>query len=240
MTIALAQTTPIKGDILENINRHKQLINNALAHNTDIIIFPELSISGYEPELAATLAITAVDNRLDCFQNISNDRDITIGVGIPLRTEGGVSISMLIFQPYKERQVYSKKYLHSSELPFFVSLENTSTFIGNTHIALAICYEVSVPQHAEDAYKNGANMYIASIVEDGVDKAIAKLSNIAQKYNMTVLMANAVGQTGNYLCEGKSSVWDTEGALLGQLDTVHEGLLIFNTKNQAVAKVVVD
>jgi predicted amidohydrolase len=237
MIISIAQTQPIKGDILKNINRHKELINNALSNNSDIIIFPELSLTGYEPELAESLTMTADDSRLDCLQDMSNEHHITIGIGMPMKTKNGISISMIIFQPHKTRQVYFKKYIHSSEIPFFIGGENDSTFIKDTTIALAICYEISVPQHAEDAFKNGANIYIASVVEDYVDNAIAKLSAMASKYKMTVLMSNAVGQTGAYLCDGKSSIWNTEGELLGQLDSIHEGLLIFNTTTQEVKSI---
>ena len=238
MILSIAQTHPIKGDILQNINRHKELINNALSHNSDTIIFPELSITGYEPELAESLAMTADDSRLDCFQDLSNQHYITIGVGVPMKTEKGISISMVIFQPQNTRQVYFKKYIHSSEIPFFVGSENEETFIKDTKMALAICYEISVSQHAEDAFKNGADIYIASIVEDRADFAVEKLSNIASKYKMTVLMSNAVGQTGSYLCDGKSSIWNAEGELLGQLDSIHEGLLVFNTVTQEVKSIV--
>jgi predicted amidohydrolase len=237
MILALAQTRPIKGDILQNINRHKQLINKALSHNANTIIFPELSITGYEPELVKTLAMFADDSRLDCFQDMSNDKGITIGVGAPLNTEGGVTISMIIFKPHKPRQVYSKKYLHASETPFFVAGQNDTTFIEGTKTALAICYELSVPQHADDAANNGAEYYIASVVEDTVDKAIGKLSATAAKHKMTVLMANAVGQTGAYLCDGKSSIWNREGALLGQLDTTNEGILMSNTETKSITKI---
>jgi predicted amidohydrolase len=245
MILTVAQTHPHKGSTLKNIKQHKRLIDIAISYNADTIIFPELSLTGYEPELAKTLAMTADDSQLDCFQDISDDKNITIGVGIPLNTdgtsrnsrEGGISISMVIFKPHKSRQVYSKKYLHSSEMPFFIGGENETTFIEGTKTALAICYELSVPQHAEDAFKNGAEYYIASVVEDTIDKAIGKLSATAAKYKMTVLMANAVGQTGAYLCDGKSSVWDNEGKLLGQLDTTHEGVLVFNTETKKIVRV---
>ncbi len=237
MTLAVAQTHPHKGDILKNIEQHKKMIDKALSHNTDTIIFPELSLTGYEPELAQTLAMSADDSRLNCFQDISDVKNITIGVGVPLNTEGGITISMVIFQPKKARQIYSKKYLHSSEMPFFVRGENDNTFIGDTKTALAICYELSVPQHAEDAAKNGAEYYIASVVEDTVDKAIGKLSATAARHNMMVLMANAVGQTGAYLCDGKSSIFDKEGKLLGQLNREHEGVLIFNTETHKVVAI---
>ena len=52
MKICVAQTRPIKGDIQSNIDHHKQFINLAVANGASIIIFPELSLTGYEPKLS--------------------------------------------------------------------------------------------------------------------------------------------------------------------------------------------
>ncbi len=56
MKICLAQIKSIKGDVEENIIHHKGFIEKALTYDVDLIIFPELSITGYEPELANDLA----------------------------------------------------------------------------------------------------------------------------------------------------------------------------------------
>jgi predicted amidohydrolase len=228
MKLAVAQTQPIKGNIAENLKNHCKMIEIAASKGANVLIFPELSLTGYEPELSKNLATNADDIHLEPLQQLSNNHGMVIGVGLPLNTEGGITISMVLFHPYKPRQVYSKKYLHSTEMPFFVSAQNDETFIKDTKIALAICYELSVAEHAEAAYENGAEIYIASVVEDTIDKALIKLSNTAQKYDMTVLMANCVGQTGSYMCDGKSSIIDKKGEVLGQLDTENEGLLIWD------------
>jgi predicted amidohydrolase len=228
MKLAVAQTQPIKGNIAANLESHCKMIEIAASKGASVLIFPELSLTGYEPELAKDLATDAHDIRLEPLQKLSDNNSMVVGVGLPLNTEGGVTISMVLFHPHKPRQVYGKKYLHSSETPFFVSAKNDETFIKDTKIALAICYELSVAEHAEAAYQNGAEIYIASVVEDTIDKALVKLSNTAQKYAMTVLMANCVGQTGAYVCDGKSSIINKKGEVLGQLDTENEGLLIWD------------
>jgi predicted amidohydrolase len=228
MKLAVAQTRPIKGNIAANLENHRKMIEIAASKGANVLIFPELSLTGYEPELSKDLATHAHDIRLELLQKLSDNHNMVIGVGLPLNTEGGITISMVLFHPHKPRQIYGKKYLHSSEIPFFVSAQNDETFIKETKIALAICYELSVAEHAEAAYKNGAEIYIASVVEDTIDKAILKLSNTAQKYAMTVLMANCVGQTGAYTCDGKSSIINKKGEVLGQLDTENEGLLIWD------------
>src|ERR1044071_5931837 len=103
MNIAVVQTKPVKADIQQNIDNHKKLIAVAISKNADIIIFPELSITGYEPELAKDLVTNRDDNRFDDFQKLSNKENIIIGMGAPLKAENGITISMIIFQPNKPR-----------------------------------------------------------------------------------------------------------------------------------------
>ncbi len=235
MKICAAQTRPIKGDIQKNIDNHKRLIELAVSNGVDVIIFPELSLTGYEPNLAKELATNQDDSRFDDFQEISNTDQITIGVGVPTKNNKGICISMILFQPHKERQTYSKKYLHPDEEEFFVGGENfTGLKINNTDIVLAICYELSVSEHSEKAHKSGAKIYIASVAKfvNGIDKALKRLSEIANKHSMTVLMSNCIGESDGYECAGKTSIWNNKGFLLGQLNATSEGILIIDTVTQ--------
>ncbi len=237
MKICVAQAGPVKGDIQSNIDSHKKLIDLAVLNGADTIIFPELSLTGFEPELSKELATNEDDSRFDVFQNISDTRQITIGVGVPIKNKAGVCISMIIFQPHTGRQLYSKKFLHADEEEFFISLQSSTSLIGNkTNIALAICYELSILAHAENAVKNGAEIYIVSAAKsvDGVDRAIERLSQIATEYSITVLMSNCIGQSGGMECGGKTSVWNNKGILTGQLNDTNEGILIFDTDRQEV------
>lgn len=232
MRICVAQTRPIKGDIQSNIENHKKLLALALAHGVDSVIFPELSLTGYEPTLAQELATHPDDSRLDAFQTISNTHHITIGVGLPTKNGTGICISMVLFQPHQARRTYSKKYLHADEEPFFVSGQNFPTLHTNqTKVALAICYELSIPDHAEQAYSSGADIYIASVAKSmtGVDKASQRLAEIAHTYALPVLMANCVGPSEDFESAGNTAVWNHKGLLLGQLDDIHEGILIYDT-----------
>jgi len=237
MKICIAQTKPIKGNVSDNIEAHKKFIDLALTFNADAIFFPELSLTGYEPELANKLATNQNDNRLDIFQQISNNHKITIGLGLPTKAESKIRISMIIFEPNKPRQTYSKQILHSDELPYFengvVQLVITA---ANTIIAPAICYESLQPAHSANAFKMGADIYLASVAksENGVEKAFKHYPAIAKQYARPVLMSNCVGFCDNFLSVGKSSVWTKDGKLIGQLNDKTEGILIFDTETEEV------
>ncbi len=241
MKICVAQTRSITGDIQRNIESHKKFVALANANGADIIIFPELSLTGYEPALAETLATTQEDRRFDIFQEISDAGPLTIGVGVPTKQATGICISLVLFQPHQPRQTYAKQYLHPDEEEFFVSGQNFTGLIGGqANIALAICYELSIPDHAEQAFQRGAQVYIASVAKfaNNIDKATKRLSEIAHTYARPVLMSNCVGHADGDVCVGQTSMWNDRGVLVGQLDDTREGIIIFDTNTQEIIEKV--
>lgn len=243
MKIAAAQINPVKGNIPKNIENHKTLINLAINNDVDLIIFPELSITGYEPELAQQLSVHYEDPVLDIFQKTADENNITIIVGMPTKADDKLLISSIIFQPGKRRDIYSKRNLFSTEASIFSRSEGFCQLnILQNKISLAICYDLSDPEHSQEAYQAGSNVYTASVLNsvNGIDDDLVKLSNIAKKYHMHVLMANFTGKSGGYECAGKSTVWNNNGSLLGELNRENEGLLILNMENNQVEKIYIN
>jgi predicted amidohydrolase len=237
MKISLVQVRPVKGDIEANIVNHLRMIDLAYSAGADTVLFPELSLTGYEPTFAKELAVVPDDNRLTPLQTLSDTHRLTIGVGSPVKTESGITISLLLFHPGKERGLYSKQFLHPDEEPFFVSRQNKTILLNHqSHVALAICYELAVPAHAEMAYQAGAGIYLTSVAKSAqsVDKAAERLSQVAKEYAMTVGMVNCLGVNDGMDCGGRSSVWNRRGELIGQLDDSREGILLFDTETEAV------
>jgi predicted amidohydrolase len=239
MKISIAQTRPIKGDISANIDKHINFIELASSLKATSIFFPELSLTGYEPELAKYLATTQDDNRLDGFQKISDTNKMTIGLGIPTKTETGIKISMVFFQPDKLRITYSKQQLHSDEFPYFINGDRQVILtLDNKKVAPAICYESLQPNHSDNVNKLGAEIYLASVAksQNGINKALTHYPEVAKKYSMPVLMSNCVGYCDNFLSVGYSSVWTEKGQLAGQLDDQNEGIIVFDTETEEVIK----
>jgi predicted amidohydrolase len=237
LRIAAVQIEALKGNIDENLQNHVKWINEAIKNKTDLVIFPELSLTGYEPELAESLATNQNDTRLDNLQKLSDKNGITIGVGLPTKDKSDTFVSMIIFQPHKKRITYSKQYLYPPEEPIFKAGKNPLVLNFETEIVSpAICYETSNKAHCEFAKRNNATIYIASVLSsiNGIDAELKKLSDIAKNNNLMTFMANYVGKSGGYECAGKSSVWNKEGELIGQLGDKDEGLIIFDTKSEEI------
>lgn len=242
MKICIAQIRSIKGDILANIQKHKMMISLAATLEASAIFFSELSLTGYEPELAKDTATSQDDHRLEVFQKMSDTKKITIGLGLPTKTDLGVQISMIIFQPERTKITYSKQQLHSDELPYFVIGEKQIILtVDNIKIAPAICFESLQNDHSAYANKLCAEIYVASVAKSqrGIDKAMIHYPAIAKKYSMPVLMSNCVGYCDNFKSVGKSAVWNNQGELVEQLDDQTEGLLVFNTETEKVIKQII-
>ncbi len=231
MKICAVQYKPVKGNIDKNIERHLSSLEIAVRHGADTIIFPELSLTGYEPALAKSLATTVNDKRLDVFQSFCDQHGVTVGVGMPTTAHTGIHITMIVFRPGIARETYCKQYLHADEEPFFVSGRGSIGFLAGKQIALSICYELSVPAHAAHAHKQGASIYLSSVAKtpSGMDKAITTLSQTATSYNMAILLSNCVGMADGELCGGRSFAMNKQGTILAQLDEHHEGIILLDT-----------
>jgi len=239
MKICIAQTKSEKGNIECNIENHLEMIERAIKLKADLIIFPELSITNYEPDLATELVTDIESNIFSPFQEISNKNEITIGIGMPTKATHGINISMLIFQPNEERTVYSKQMLHSDELPYF-SCGKYQTFltINGVKIAIGICYETLQREHFLKAKRQGTDIYIASVAKPkgGMEKAYKHFPQIANEFNTPILISNCVGHCDNFMSVGQSAVWNKKGELIEQLDSNNQGLLIYDTQTEQTEK----
>ena len=86
-TIAAAQSGSIKGDIAANVRRHAEFARIAAEHQCNVVVFPELSLTGYEPTIAAETATGADDSVLLPLQELANDSGIMMIAGCPIRSQ---------------------------------------------------------------------------------------------------------------------------------------------------------
>lgn len=237
MKIALAQLKSAKGDINENINRHLKLIEKSIENEVNAIFFPELSLTGYEPILAKSLAIHSSDKKLNIFQEVSNSNNITICVGIPTLSKHSILISMIIFQAQKPRQTYSKQILHSDEFPYFIEGKKQVIISNDSiNIAPAICYESLQVLHIDYAIKQGANIYVSSVAKSqvGIEKAYSHYSEMSKKYSIPILMSNSIGFCDNFISAGQSAIWSKTGELLTKLDNKIESVIVYDVDKEEV------
>lgn len=232
MKLALAQVNSQIGNLELNIQRHVDLIELAIASQIDAIFFPELSITGYDPNIANKFALDPNDRRFQIFEKLSVDHKVIIGFGSPSKGSEKERISMFLFHPDKMKSIYSKQFLYKDEVPFFESGEEYK-FISfeKEKISLAICYESLVDKHINAASQNGSTIYLASVAksQSGTVRVASQYSSIASSHDMTVLMVNGVGDGDGFVNGGSSSIWDRNGNNVIQLGTSEEAVIIWDT-----------
>jgi predicted amidohydrolase len=235
MIIATAQTKPIRNDTKANLLEHYRLINLAVSQGADLIVFPEMSITGYERENANRLAFSENDARLDGLKKLAVAHKITIIAGAPIQLNSKLFIGEFCITPDNSIAIYTKQFLHSGEGEYFKSSfkYNPVVRIENELISFAICADIDNPLHPEKAFLNKTSLYIASIFfsSKGIPKAHQSLSNYAKKYNMNILMSNFAGESYGSLSGGKSAFWNKNGELIAQMNDSDSGLLVLECKN---------
>lgn len=219
LKIAAAQATSIPGDIAANVRRHVQFMRRAIEQGVQFLVFPELSLTGYESSLAHDLAIEVSDARLAPLRELAKESGMVTVVGAPLRGEGGkVLIAACIFDGAGQLSVYTKQHLHAGEeLTFSPGPGGAFLALGADRLAMAVCADFSEPEHAHQAVLAGAGLYIASVLitDSGYKADSTVLSGYAAQHGMAVLMANHGGATGGWQSAGRSAFWAQDGSLVG-------------------------
>lgn len=215
--IAAIQSASIKGDIATNLTRHLVLARQAAALGARLALFPELSLTGYEPDVAAAAAMRGDDARLAPLAELAQSSGMTIVAGAPLRIDGALYIGALSFLPDGSVAEYTKQHLHDGEGAVFTAgCGGAALDIDGAPVALAVCADFTHAGHAQGAAQAGAMLYAASVLVSpgGYAKDSEILRGYAEQHAMPVLMSNHGGPTGGWQSAGRSALWDERGRLV--------------------------
>jgi predicted amidohydrolase len=227
---SVAQIRSVKENYQQNIEKHMEYIRLAAQYGSKIIVFPELSLTGYERELARGQHFTKDDIRLECIRMASLDHSMVIVAGAPLLLNDDLFIASWIFTPTMHPQIYIKKYLHPGEELYFQSSTqyDPSIKLNDEKLSFAICYDIEREEHVECAKNKKSDFYVASIFysQNGIQSGLNRLHHIAKENSMNVLMSNYVGECWGIEAGGCSSVWSYNGELIESADSASECLVI--------------
>jgi predicted amidohydrolase len=228
--IAAAQVVSIRGDIGRNIATHAAAIAAAAEHEVSVLVFPELSLTGYEPDLAAELAITATDECLAPLAALAHRHRMAVVVGASLRNAGAKpGLGAILLAADGSARTYTKMHLGGGEPTYFVPGGAPLSFAtrGQT-IGIAICADSSKSSHPQGYADLGATVYAAGVFLNAEWYATdsPRLAAHASRFRMLVVMANHAASVGTYASVGRSAVWAPDGSLLAQAEGAENGLLI--------------
>lgn len=231
-TIAAAQIASVRGNVPVNLAAHLDAVSAAASCEVSALVFPELSLTGYEPDLAASLAFAAEDARLLSLRGLAVQHQITLIVGAPMRN--GVdkpAIGAFILTPTGEIRTYLKMHLGGSEIAYFSPGDGPVAHdVDGQRLGISICADSSRRTHAQTYSQLGAQIYAGGVfltAEWYVEDA-PRLQKYAAEFGMLAVMANQGKSIGTYESVGKSAVWAPGGELLVQAEGV-ESVLVMAT-----------
>ena len=244
MNLALAQIATKLGDVESNLEKHLDYIKQAKEQKADLIVFPELSLTGYVlQDLVATVAHRPVDDD-PIFKHLlkaSHDLDITVGF-VDEDSRHRFFIATAYLSAGKVLHVHHKVYLPTyglfDEGRFFAwgdSIRAFDTRFGRA--GLLICEDF---WHASPPYLlwlDGADIMLFSSASPGrglTDKEklesarwVERVSKAyASMFTSFVVHCNRVGFEDGLLFWGGATVNDPNGELLGRGPYFEEALTL--------------
>jgi predicted amidohydrolase len=217
--ICAAQYCSVAGDLNANIARHEQLMRLAADQGVECLLFPELSLTGYEPTLARQLALTPDSPLLQPLRELAKQLEMTTVVGLPVHQpdNDAILIGALVLGGDGSQALYTKQHLHSGEDAVF-SPGNGGALVkvGDEQVALSVCADFTHASHAHAAAQAGAVVYAASVLisDSGYTHDSKVLQSYAREHSFGVLMANHGGPSGGWSCAGRSAFWSPDGSLV--------------------------
>jgi NAD+ synthetase len=256
MKIALAQINPIVGDIRGNLAKIRAKIRVAARKRADLVVFPELCITGYPPRDLVELADFIEKNKASVKELAREITRPAVIVGfVDNATAGQKKVLYNAAAVLANRKVIAVR--HKTLLPnydvfderrhFTPATKNDPVPLMGQRIGLMICEDMwnvkavwpespySRDPVAELARKR-CDVFInisSSPFQRG--KTVIRRDLIrhhAQRWRKPFVFVNQVGGNDEVLFDGHSFALDAQGDLLGQASGFKEELMLIDTKNE--------
>jgi len=212
LRIAVAQPLCVPYDVTQNAIAHAAAVRAAAAR---VVVFPELSLTGYE---LGVPALTAGDPRLAPLAEACAETGSVALAGAPVPGETGrPHIAVLAVDEAGISVAYRKLWLGEAESGRFAPGDKPTVLeVDGWRLGLAICKDVSVPQHQVDTAALGIDAYVAGTVMTAGERTLQgeRASRIAASLGVWVAIASFAGATGGGYtdCAGRSGLWSADGA----------------------------
>ncbi len=230
-TVALAQINLIVGDIEGNARRVIDCAQR-LRGRADLVVFPELTLTGYPPE--DLLLRPACDRRVaKALHEIATAAvGITLVVGYPALRDGvrynvaGVLRDGVVEAEYRKMKL--PNYSVFDEPRYFEPGANALVFSqGGTRFGVSICEDIWYDMPVQRAAAAGAQVLLnlnASPFHQGKAAEREKLvAGRAQRFGVAVVYVNLVGGQDELVFDGGSFVTDARGRVRHRAPFFDEG-----------------
>jgi NAD+ synthase (glutamine-hydrolysing) len=236
LTIALAQMNCLVGDISGNVDKIIELAATARReHAADLVVFPELAITGYPPEdlLLRPEFIERCEAGLERIRRAVGG--IAVLVGFPHLHKGGLYNAAAVLRDGDTLALYHKLLLPNysvfDEKRYFRAGTRPAVFeLQGVQIGLTVCEDIWGPAPMAQAVRAGAQMIInINASPFHVDKQAEREAVIRERIAVSpvpVVYVNMVGGQDELVFDGGSLVMDAQGRITQRAPAFEEGLYL--------------
>ncbi|SIM51282.1 carbon-nitrogen hydrolase family protein [Micromonospora cremea] len=248
LTVAAGQATCTALDIPANVAIAADLVRRAADQGADLLVLPELFLTGYElPEITAdpeTYTLNSTDPRLDPLAAVCHETRTAVVAGAPTRNpeSGRLHISALVLGlDGRFAAHYDKQHTTPSERAagFSPGTSGCTLTLDGWRLGLGICWDSGFPEHARAAALDGCHAYLVGAMfgrGSGAHQRATVFPARALDNTSYVLLANHSGPSGPYHGCGQSAVWNPDGTLLVDAGTADPGLATARLDPQVLAR----
>ncbi|MBI1935396.1 hypothetical protein HYS31_03065 [Candidatus Woesearchaeota archaeon] len=235
MRIALCQLNPTVGDIKGNT---KKIISIIKSTKADLIVFPELSITGYSPQ-DLLLNPNFVEENLKAFERIvQSTKNKAAIIGFIDKRNNQLYNSAAVMQDTQILRIHHKiclpNYSIFDEKRWFMEGSEATIFEFNgKKIGLSICEDIWFPETTKKQKDNGAELIInisASPYGEGKIKKIEKILKERWEENrIPIAYVNQAGGQDGIVYYGHSMFFNN-GRIVRKAKDFEENSLIVETQ----------
>ena len=228
--IAVAQINLTVGDLTGNAEKIIAAAKHAKAANAELVVFPELAISGYPPEdLLLRPAFVAAEAQM--LQNLAQMLEIPAVIGALHSAGGKLYNGAYLLAGGKARLVSTKKNLPNygvfDENRYFASGDILEVFaVVGCKMAVLVCEDGWTLQRGLEAKGQGAELLIsinASPYEFGkIARRYKVFGELARTTNLPIIYAHMVGGQDEIVFDGASFVMNSAGEVVANLPEFEE------------------
>ena len=245
LRVAIAQINATVGDLDGNVRRLIAAAKTARAEGADLLLTPELAISGYPPEdlLLRQDFYRACGAALEHLARASVGIDIVVGHPL-IDGERRYNAATLLRDGAVTNIGYRKARLPNYEVfdeaRYFVAGDTACVFeLKGRRLGVNICADVWDPGAAEAAHAAGAEiLLVLNASPYHVGKEAERLEVLRERIaatGMPIVYANLVGGQDELVFDGASMVLDASGNLRAQLRRFEEATEVFSIDGDVVS-----
>jgi NAD+ synthase (glutamine-hydrolysing) len=225
---------PLVGDVSGNATRIVAASMQARADGADLVVFPELVLTGYPPEdlLLRPEFMRRVETALERIR--AEVTGITLVLGYPLRAVGGLFNVAGVLRDGQVVVEYAKQHLPNysvfDEKRYFQPGATPAVFEHRgLRIGLSVCEDIWHDGPTRQAAAAGAQILLnlnASPFHAGKSaEREALVARRARDHDLTILYANLVGGQDELVFDGASFVMDRAGRIVTRAPGFEESVL---------------